>query len=129
MKHVTYIRLVWVSVAALLLALPAAGADYSDDFSSDKAQSDAYLHSTFWTLDANPLPEPICNISTPRAGLLFMDYADWPARLGYCLPITTTYAHRIITGTLTVDVDFPATRPCLSTQPQARLSWRPRRME
>ncbi|MEN6427923.1 MAG: right-handed parallel beta-helix repeat-containing protein [Phycisphaerales bacterium] len=108
MKHVTHIRLVWVSAVALMLALPAAGADYLDDFSSDKAQSDAYLHSTFWTLDANPLPEPYLQyLETESRGLLFMDYADQPARLGYCLPITATYTHRIITGTLTVDVDFP----------------------
>ncbi len=93
-----------------MLALPAAGADwsYSDDFSSDKAQSDTYLHSTFWTLDANPLPEPYLQYlgSGSARGLVFREYGDQPARVGYCLPVTTR-TDRIFTGALTVDVSFP----------------------
>lgn len=113
MNHKTMIKFAWVSLIALMLLAPAARADwtygYSDDFSSDKAETDAYLHSTFWTLGANPLPEPYLKYLESGTGreLLFMAYGDRPARLGYCLPVTTTYTHRIITGTLTVDVDFP----------------------
>lgn len=113
MNHATTIRFVWITLLALILALPATGADwtysYSDDFSSDRVQSDAYLHSTVWDLDATPLPEPYLqylDAGTAR-GLLFMEHQGQPARLGYCLPVGMTYAHRIITGTVAVEVSFP----------------------
>ncbi len=112
MRHVTTTRFVQIALWALVLAVPAAGADwtyYSDDFSSNNVESDTYLHSTFWTLDANPLPEPYLQYHENETGrdLLFVDYAGEPARLGFVLPVTTADTHRIFTGTLTVDVDFP----------------------
>ncbi len=112
MSDVTTIRFVWVVLLALLLALPAGAGwpySYSDDFSSDKVESDAYLHSTFWTLDATPLPEPYlsCLESGATRALLFMGCGDEPARLGYCLPVGTTSTHAIVAGTFAVDVDFP----------------------
>ena len=112
MNHVTTTKLAWIALLALVLAWPAAGADwtyYSDDFSSYDVESDAYLYSTFWTLDATPLPEPYLQYlqTTTGRGVLFMGYGDEPARLGYCLPLATTHVHRIVTGTFAVDVSYP----------------------
>lgn len=112
MSDVTTIRLVRVVLLALVLASPA-GADwpfsYSDDFSSDKVESGAYLHSPFWTLDTTPLAEPYLQYYEPGADreLLFMEHGDQPARLAYCLPPATSSTHGIVTGTFTVDVSFP----------------------
>lgn len=83
--------------------------EYVDDFSVDTAQYDAYLYSTFWTTDVNPLPSPYLfylDASADR-GLVFMDYKGELAELGYAFPVNTAQAQRIVEGVLAVDVSFP----------------------
>jgi len=49
--------LLWLLVAAL--ASGTAGAyDYADNFETNKAQTDSYAHSMFWSGDTSPLPQP-----------------------------------------------------------------------
>lgn len=128
MKHVTRIRFAQIALWALILAVPATAADwtydYADDFSSNDVESNAYLHSTFWTLDASPLPEPYLQYLENATGrsLLFVDYADEPARLGLCLPVMTMDTHRIFTGTIQVDVEFPCNETVSQFPTAGRLS-------
>jgi len=113
MFHTTRIKLVQICLPALLWAGPVFGADwtnYIDDFSTKKAQSDSYLHSTFWTSeDGSPLPGSYLQyLGTAAArGLLFMDYRDQPAELGYCVSYDAAQTRRMITGTISFDVSFP----------------------
>ncbi len=105
-------KTVQIVLLALLLALPAAGADwtnYADDFSTDKAESDSSLHSTFYETTVNPLPEPYLQYHGTGAGrgLVFMAYDDQPAELGYCLSYGAAQSRRMITGTFTLNVSFP----------------------
>ena len=84
--------------------------EYSDDFSTDKAQKDSYTHSIFWPGDAFPPPEPYlyyCGTGQQRA-LVFMDYLGQPAHLGYCFPIAPPSIPRATRGLLVIDVDFPS---------------------
>jgi hypothetical protein len=107
------VRQALFSVLLAALAVPMARADwtydYADDFSTDKAQSDAYLASTFWTNDTNPLFRPYLyylGTGTGR-GLVFVDYQGEPAQLEYCFPADSTQAHKLVKGTLRFDVSFP----------------------
>jgi hypothetical protein len=105
-------NLVRYSLLLAALATGVARADWTynhtDDFASDKAQAESYLHSTFWLDDVNPLPEPYLAYTGTGAarGLLFMDYKGQLAELGYRFPLTTQ-ARRIVRGTVQVDVSFP----------------------
>lgn len=104
---------VQILLLALLLAAPVVGADwtysYTDDFSTDKAQSDAYLHSTFWASGATLLPEPCVQYLAGETGrgLAFMEYKEQLAQFGYRLPVGAAQTRRMIAGTITVDVSFP----------------------
>jgi len=105
-------RPVQIVVLALLLALPAAGANwtnYADDFSTDQVESDSYLHSTFYDSQINPLPEPYLqyHVGETTRGLVFMDHEDRPAELGYCLAVDAARSRRMISGTFSLDVSFP----------------------
>lgn len=112
MYHVRMNKTVRIALLTLLLALPAAGANwtnYADDFSTDKVESDSYLHSTFYESQINPLPEPYLqyHVGETTRGLVFMDYQDQPAELGYCLSVDAAHSRRMISGTLSLDVSFP----------------------
>ena len=111
MVHVAIIKSVQITLLALLLASPVAGADwtYQDDFSTDKAQSDSFLHSTFWTSDATLSPEPCVQYLGTGAGrgLAFQEYKEQLAEFGYRLPVDAAQIRRMIAGTLTVNVSFP----------------------
>jgi len=107
------IRLALFCFALVVLAAPAVRAqwtyEYADDFSTDKAQYECYLSSTFWTSDINPLPTPYLYYLSSGAsrGLVFMDYRGEPARLEYCFPVGSASAGRPVQGTLRLDVSFP----------------------
>lgn len=100
----------------LLVTLTAAvaGADwtyqYSDDFSSDKAENESYLHSMFWPDEVNPLARPYLYYTTTTGsrGLAFAEYKGQLAELGYNFPIGEPQARRMVKGTLQIDVSFAA---------------------
>ena len=96
--------------------------DYSDDFATEKAASDAYLHSTFLPQGRVPLPEPyLYYIDIDRnRGLAFADYNGQKAQLGYRFPLTSILAARAVKGVLTLDVSFPAQ---ISQSPAGRLEY------
>ncbi len=103
------VQIVWM---ALALALPAAAAnwtDYSDDFSGFVVETDSVLHSTFYEIGVNPLPEPylLYHGSGASRGLLFMGHGEQPAGLGYCLSYDAARSRRMIAGTFTLTVSFP----------------------
>ncbi len=83
---------------------------YADDFETNKAEFDSYLHSTFGSEQATPLPGPYLYYlyGSQGRGLVFVDYKDKPAELGYCFPIGSTQGQRVVKGTLEIDVSFPS---------------------
>jgi len=105
-------KTVLIVAIALALALPAAGANwtnYSDDFSGFRVETDCAVHSTFYETGVNPLPAPYLQYHGNGAarGLLFMGCGDQPAGLGYCLSYDAAQSRRMIVGTFTLDVAFP----------------------
>jgi hypothetical protein len=84
--------------------------EYADDFSTDKAALDSYRHSTFWSTERVPLPEPYLfytEVNWSR-GLAFSDYKGKYAELAYRFPLASASAQRTIKGILAVDVFFPS---------------------
>jgi hypothetical protein len=116
MNHSILIGLARIALPALLLVLSATADwtyEYFDDFSTDKAQHEAYSYAMFWTLDANPLPEPHLKYVETGAGqgLLFTEYKGRSADLVYRFPIAEQ-THRTVMGVVEVEVstiDFPCT--------------------
>jgi hypothetical protein len=112
-RVMSFVRHALLSLVLAVLAAQAAGADwtydYADDFSTDKVQYDCYLSSTFWTSDVTPLPGPylVCLGTGASRGLVFVDYRGQLAQLEYCFPAATTQAHKLVKGTLRIDVSFP----------------------
>jgi hypothetical protein len=111
----------------LLLALPAAGANwtnYSDDFSGAAVETDSALHSSFYETGVNPLPEPYLQYhgTGKDRGLLFMAYGEQPAALGYCLSYDAAQSRKMITGSVTVQVSFPCDAE-VSQTPAGKLSY------
>jgi hypothetical protein len=102
----------WILLGFGWPAVDQAGAewlyDYRDDFTTDKAQEDSYLHSVFWPEGAFPPPEPYLYYQgeSSKRALVFMDYVGQPAHLGYCFPIGPAQALRSVKGTLQIDVRF-----------------------
>lgn len=126
------IKLAICSILCFLATLCATGSvradwtyDYADDFTTDKAASDSYRHSTFWSKDRVPLPEPyLYYIEIERnRGLAFADYKGQNAELAYRFPLTSTPAARTVKGILTLDVSFPSTAEISQVVP-GRLEYR-----
>jgi hypothetical protein len=115
-----------LSVLVVLSATGVVGADwtyaYSDDFSGTKAQSDNYRHSAFWSNGAVPLPEPYLSYTevNRNPGLAFTEYKGRLAELGYKFPVGAATAQRMVKGTCTVEVSFPATAE-ISQNPPGQL--------
>jgi hypothetical protein len=102
-------------VVVTLCATRAVQADwtypYSDDFSTDRAETDSYRHSAFWPRENVPLREPYLSYLTidKNQGIAFFDYLDRPAELGYRFPTDGTTTERSVKGVLALDVSFPST--------------------
>ncbi len=94
---------------------------YADDFSTNKAESDSYRHSTFWPKQAVPLSEPYLSYLTvnKNPGLAFTEYSGRLAEVGYRFPLGSVTARRIVKGVLAVDVSFPTSE--FSQIPAGRL--------
>jgi hypothetical protein len=99
--------------AALCLAPGQVWADwtyeYQDDFSTDKAQTDSYIHSIFWPQGAYPpLEAYLYHLDTgPQRELGFGDYHGESAYLGYRFPAGRTQPHRAVSGNMRIDVRLP----------------------
>jgi hypothetical protein len=101
----------------LCVLVTAAGAgvlkadfQYADDFTADRAETDSYRHSAFWSREFSPLPEPYLSyleINRNR-GLAFLDHKGQPAELAYRFPLDSATVQRVVTGVLVVDVSFPS---------------------
>jgi len=96
--------------AVAVVVPPGWTYQYFDDFGTDKAQKDSYMHSVFWPMDAFPPPEPYLfyyHDTTGERALAFMDYLGQPAHIAYCFPIVSPHPRRMVKGILKVDVRFP----------------------
>ncbi len=112
MKTIKLRQFGWLYLLIAILAVGTARADwaYSDNFNSEKAKSDSYAHSRFWSVDMTPLPEPYLYYqdNSLGGGIAFVDYDGQNAELGYCFPIGGTSTQRETRGTLKIDVSFPS---------------------
>ncbi len=98
---------------------------YADDFETDRAQSDSYLHSVIGSEGVTPLPGPYLYYlyGSQGRGLAFVDHKDQPAELSYYFPIDSTQGQRVVKGTLEIDVSFPSTATISQWEP-GRLSYK-----
>lgn len=82
--------------------------DYQEDFNTNQAEQDSYLHSTFWPQGAFPPSEPHLYFSDSGASreLGLGDHHGEPAYFGYTFPVNQTPPHRAIGGSLLIDVRF-----------------------
>ncbi len=83
--------------------------EYRDDFSTDKAQADSYIHSIFWPQGAYPPSEAyLYHVDTgTQTQLGFGDHNGEPAYLGYRFPIGRVQPGRAVFGSLQVTVRLP----------------------
>ncbi len=101
------------AIVAVCLAPTQAQADYayqySDDFTTDKAQSDSYVHSIFWPQGAYPPSEAYLyhRDTGPQTQLGFHYYNDEPAYLGYRFPVRGGQSGRAVFGSLQITVRLP----------------------
>lgn len=84
---------------------------YFDDFSTDKAKTDSYSHSTFWPENAFGPTEPYLLYTAlagnPAPGLAFVGYRGDPAHLTYSFPLGSAHVLRAVEGTLEFDYCSP----------------------
>jgi hypothetical protein len=86
---------------------------YSDDFNTDKVQTDSYDHCVFWPEMAFPPNTPYLYLSStkgnPAQGLVFVGFEDVPAHLSYSFPVPSSPValNRGVSGMLRFDVQFP----------------------
>ena len=119
MKH-RGTRLFWIvavipaAVAVFLAPVPAQAEytyDYSDDFTTDKAQTDSYIHSIFWPEGAYPPAEAYLyqqNGGTQtQLGFASNIVNGEPAYIGYCFPSQDALSGREVFGSLHVTVRLP----------------------
>ncbi len=98
---------------------------YQDGFSTEKAQTDSYVHSIFWPQGAFPPSEEayLYYFDTEEQHELgFGDYNDEPALLGYCFPIGSQKLMGAVQGELRLDVRFPYSTDIASGYLQYQLS-------
>jgi hypothetical protein len=101
------------AMVAVCLAPTRAQADYtyeySDDFTTDKAQADSYIHSIFWPQGAYPPSEAYLyhQDTGTQTQLGFGDHNGDPAYLGYRFPIGRTQPGRAVFGSLQITVRLP----------------------
>ncbi|MGD2094387.1 MAG: right-handed parallel beta-helix repeat-containing protein [Phycisphaerales bacterium] len=103
----------FLAIIAVCLAPNIAKADWSyeyrDNFSTNKAEEDSYLHSVIWPQGAFPPQEPyLYYLDTESQHELGLgDRHGEPASLGYCFPLDSTQPLSAVSGNLQIDVRFP----------------------
>ncbi len=106
----------YILLASVFLTLAAGSAraqglsEYTDDFSTDKAQSDCYSSSIFWPGDINcpPASPYLFYYSAGDArGVAFMNYGEELAQLVYSFVVSAAPVGTSVRGTLRLDVSFP----------------------
>jgi len=114
--------------AAVCLAPSKVEADWTDeyqeDFSTNSAERDSFLHSVFWPQGAFPPPQTyLYYLDTgPQRELGFGDYNGDPALLGYCFPVSSAQPQRAVSGYLQIDVRFPYSTDMVSGSLEYSLS-------
>lgn len=106
----------YILFASVFLTLAAGSVraqglfEYTDDFSTEKAQSDSYSSSLFWPSDINcpPACPYLFYYSAGEArGLAFMNYGEDLAQLVYNFVVSAAPVGPAVRGTLRLDVSFP----------------------
>jgi len=102
-----------VSLAVWLFPAQVHAYEYQDNFSSNKAEQDSYLHSIFWPQGAFP-PEESYLYHSDTDELGFGDYNGEAAVLGYSFPVGSVQLHSAVSGYLNIDVRFQDTTDLVS---------------
>jgi len=112
-----------VSVAVCLVPaqVNAWTYNYRDDFSTNKAEQDSYLHSIFWPQGAFP-PEESYLYRNDTDELGFGDYNGEAAVLGYSFPVGSSRSNGAVSGNLSIDIRFQDTTDLVSGSFQYSLS-------
>ena len=113
-----------VSVAVCLVPGQVHAYEYRDDFSTNKAEEDSYLHSIFWPQGAFPPSESYLYHSDTQQQqeLGFGDYNGEPAVLGYRFPVDSFQSHSAVSGYLNIDIRFQDTTDLVAGSLQYSLS-------
>ncbi len=83
---------------------------YQDEFDTEAAVTDSFVHSIFWPQGAFPPSEEAYLYYYDNSGqreLGFGDYNGEPALLGYCFPLGSQKLMGAVHGELQIDVRFP----------------------
>ena len=83
--------------------------EYTDHFSTGKAEDKSYFNSIFWPRGAFPPRQAYLYYRDVRSQreLGFGDYNDDPAYLGYCFPVDGEKSPGAIEGSIHIDVRLP----------------------
>ena len=115
-----------VSVAVCLVPaqVHAWTYDYRDDFSTNKAEQDSYLHSIYWPQGAFPPSESYLYHSDTQQQreLGFGDFNGEAAVLGYRFPVGSDKSPTAVSGYLNIDVRFQDTTDLVSGSLEYSLS-------
>lgn len=109
-----------VSFAVCLVSGQVRAYEYRDDFSTNKAEKDSYLHSIYWPQGAFPPSESYLYHSDTELG--FGDYNGDPAVLGYYFPVGSVQSHSAVSGYMNIDIRFQDTTDLVSGSLQYSLS-------
>ncbi len=88
--------------------------NYSDSFSSKRAENDSYSHSIIWPQGAFPPSQEAYLYYLDGGGLGFGDYNDEPAYLGYYFPIGSQDSPGAVYGEIIVEAQFAQSSGYLS---------------
>ncbi len=112
-----------VSVAVFLVPaqVNAWTYNYRDDFSTNKAEQDSYLHSIFWPQGAFP-PEESYLYHSDTDELGFGDYNGEAAVLGYSFPVSSSRSNGAVNGNLSIEIRFQDTTDLVTGSLQYELS-------
>jgi hypothetical protein len=115
-----------VSVAVCLVPgqVHAWTYEYRDDFRTNKAEEDSYLHSIYWPQGAFPPSESYLYHSDTQQQqeLGFGDYNGEAAVLGYFFPVSSAKSPGAVSGYLNIDIRFQDTTDLVSGSFQYSLS-------
>jgi len=113
-----------VSVAVCLVPGRVHAYQYRDDFRTNKAEADSYLHSIFWPQGAFPPEESYLYHSDTQqqSELGFGDYNGEAAVLGYCFPVNSSRPNGAVSGYLNIDIRFQDTTDLVAGSLQYSLS-------